>query len=64
MEDKKFTVEITKEGAMKAQPAIWYCEHPMKQFVVEKSKKWEGVYQVAGGEHKGMIIEPAACRIV
>ena len=64
MENKKFTVEITKEGAAKGQPAIWYCEHPMKQFVVEKSKQWKSVYQVAEGEHKGMIIDPSACRIV
>lgn len=64
MENKKFTVEITKKGATKAQPAIWYCEHPMKQFIVEKSKEYKGVYQVAEGEHKGMIIDPSACRIV
>ena len=64
MENKKFTVEITKEGAAKGQPAIWYCEHPIKQFVVQKSKQWKGVYQVAEGEYKGMIIDHSACRIV
>ena len=62
--NKKFTVEITKEGAHKGQPAIWYCEHPMKRFVVEKSIEYKGVYQVADGEYKGMIIDPPSCKIV
>ncbi len=61
---KKFKVVITEEGARKGQPAIWYCKHPNKEFVVEKSKEYAGVYQVAEGEYKGMIIDPPACRII
>ncbi len=64
MENKKFTVEITQDGARKAKPAIWYCEYPMRRFIVEKSKQWKWVYEVAEGEHKGMIIDPPDCRII
>ena len=64
MGDKKFTVEITKDGAEKARPSIWYWKHPMKQFIVEKSNLWKGMYSVAEGAHKGWHIDPSDCVVV
>ena len=64
MSSEKITVEITENGATNAKPAIWYCEYAMNRFIVKKSKKYKGIYQVTEGEHKGMFIDSADCIII
>lgn len=57
-------IEITHKGSEKAKPAIWYAGKEGRQFEVELSKEYNGVYQVAEGSFKGFFILKTDCKLI
>ena len=58
---KPFTIQITKKGAERALPAIWYGGMTNAWFNVIRSKQCPSVYEVINGKNKGKLIDPKDC---